>query len=71
MVSFAVQKLLSLIRFHWFICVFIVFILGGGSKKILLGVPIVAQWLTNPIMNREVMGSVPALAQWVNDPVLP
>uniref|UniRef100_A0A8D1J170 Uncharacterized protein n=1 Tax=Sus scrofa TaxID=9823 RepID=A0A8D1J170_PIG len=36
MVSFAVQKLLSLIRSHWFICVFIVFILGDISKKILL-----------------------------------
>ena len=34
MVSFAVQKLLSLIRFHLFIFIFIT--LGGGSKKILL-----------------------------------
>ena len=33
MVSFSVQKLLSLIRSHWFICVFIVIILGGGSNK--------------------------------------
>ena len=32
------------------------------------GVPIVAQWLTNPTRNHEVVGSVPALAQWVNDP---
>ena len=32
----AAQKLLSLIRFHWFIFVFIVIILGGGSNKILL-----------------------------------
>ena len=36
-----------------------------------VGVPIVAQWLTNPTRNHEVAGSVPALAQWVNDPVLP
>ena len=36
MVSFAVQKLLSLIRSHWFIFVFIVIILGGGSNKMLL-----------------------------------
>ena len=36
-----------------------------------LGVPVMAQWLTNPTRNHEVAGSVPALAQWVNDPALP
>ena len=36
MVSFAVQKLLSLIRSHLFIFGFIFITLGGGSKKILL-----------------------------------
>ena len=35
-VSFAVQKLLSLIRSHLFIFVFIVITLGGGSEKMLL-----------------------------------
>ena len=35
------------------------------------GVPVVAQWLTNPTRNHEVAGFVPALAQWVNDPALP
>ena len=34
--SFAVQKLLSFIRYHLFIFVFISITLGGGSKKILL-----------------------------------
>ena len=36
MVSFAVEKLLSLIKSHLFIFVFISVILGDGSKKILL-----------------------------------
>ena len=40
-------------------------------KKGSLGVPVVAQWLTNPTRNHEVAGLVPALALWVNDPVLP
>ena len=34
MVSFAIQKLLSLIRSHLFIFVFIFITLGGGSKRI-------------------------------------
>ena len=41
------------------------------KKDILWGVPVVAQWLTNPTRNHEVAGSVPALAQWVKDPALP
>ena len=36
MVSFAVQKLLSLIRFHLFVFAFISFALGDWSRKILL-----------------------------------
>ena len=40
-----------------------------GKKS--LGVPIVAQWLTNPTRNHEVEGSIPVLAQWVKDLVLP
>ena len=58
--------------------------MGGGGHGILIsthndspfkislcGVPVVAQWLTDPTRNHEVAGSIPALAQWVNDPALP
>ena len=41
------------------------------DKYLTVGVPVVAQWLTNPTRNHEVVGSVPALAQWVNDLALP
>ena len=44
---------------------------GSLFKTQVPGVPVVAQWLTNPTRNHEVAGSVPALAQWVNDPALP
>ena len=42
-------------------------ILNKSSK----GVPVVAQWLTNPTRNHEVVCSIPALAQWVKDLALP
>ena len=41
------------------------------AKTVGFGVPIVAQWLTNPTGNHEVAGSIPGLAQWVKDPAWP
>ena len=34
----------------------------GCGQKSVLGVPVVAQWLTNPTRNHEVVGSIPDLA---------
>ena len=59
MVSFAVQKLLSLIRSHWLISVFIFITLGTGSKKILatkrkeIGSSVVSQMDLQTIIQSE------------------
>ena len=41
------------------------------QKSLITGVPVVAQWLTNPTRNHEVAGSIPGLALWVRDLALP
>ena len=38
---------------------------------IIVGVPVMAQWLTNLTKNHEVVGLIPGLAQWVKDLVWP
>ena len=49
---------------------FLVSIPDLPNQKLWKGVPIVAQWLTNPTRNHEVAGSIPDLAHWVRDPAL-
>ena len=43
---------------------------GAHSTEHSLGVPLVAQQVTNPTSIHEDAGSMPGLTQWVEDPVL-
>ena len=43
----------------------------GRIKAVLLGVPIMAQWLTNSTSIHEDVGLLHGLVQWVKDLVFP
>ena len=60
--SFISLIFLFLVEFH---------LSSSHYNKNIIGVPLVAQWLTNPTSNYEVAGLIPGLAQWVKDPALP
>ena len=44
---------------------------GATKKMVKMGVPVLAQWLTNPTSTHEYAGLSPGFTQWVKDPVLP
>ena len=42
----------------------------SNFKKNVFGVPVVAQWVSNPTSIHEDSNSIPGLVQWVKDLVL-
>ena len=44
---------------------------GADIKKVIIEVPIVAQWLPNPTRTHEDNGSIPGPVQWIKDLLLP
>ena len=45
--------------------------MGWHLKTLILGAPVVAQWVKNPTGIHEDTGLIPGLAPWVKDLALP
>ena len=52
---------------HIFQLLNVLFVAVIDHLRMFLGVPIMAQWLTNPTRSHEVLGLIPGLTQWVKD----
>ena len=61
------QRLFWMLRVESKVRGFSVLKKASNLRNSILGVAVVAQWLTSPTRNLEVAVSTPAPAQWVND----
>ena len=52
-----------MLHFHALYAFLMLFMQGFFTEKFTYGVPVMAQWLTNPTRNHEVAGLIPDLAQ--------